>query len=178
MKRALMILLTVCAFTAVYGQNYIYRGSQNAEQNPPAADTSTVIPKAPSLDSALLGQNIISILEKDSYGEGEVNIFQSGAIASGMNRYLQYNKTKKISGYRVRIFFDNKRTARTQSEECARSFSAEYPDIGVYRQYENPYFKVTVGDFRTKSDAMKFMNSIKNKYPGVFLVRETINYPL
>ena len=50
--------------------------------------------------------------------------------------------------------------------------------MSVYRGYENPYFKVSVGDFRTKEDARKFLNSIKGSYPSGFIVREKINNPL
>jgi hypothetical protein len=34
---------------------------------------------------------------------------------------------------------------------------------------------VTVGNFRSKSEAMKFLNQIKEQYPSVFLVRETFS---
>ena len=56
-------------------------------------------------------------------------------------------------------------------------FSEIHPGIPVYRVYENPYFKVTVGDFRTKSDAIRFMNGI-GEHIWAFITRETIAYPL
>jgi len=84
----------------------------------------------------------------------------------------------KFNGFRVRIFFDNKQSARAESERIASEFSSVSPGIAVYRIYENPYFKVTVGDFRTKSEATRFMNSIKGIYPQAFITRDQINYPL
>ena len=170
---SLVIYLLLVTTILANGQNYVYRGSQTNEIN-----NTDSLHKAPTLDSTLLGVNIFNLLHQNNNTSGEITINQSSKIAAGMTSYLEYNKTKKIPGYRVRIFFDNKRTARNQSEEFATAFAEEYPEIGVYRQYENPYFKVTVGDFRTKSEAQKFLNSIKNKYPSVFIVRENINYPL
>jgi hypothetical protein len=82
-----------------------------------------------------------------------------------------------MQGFRVRIFFDNKQTARAESEEIATAFSEAYPQVAVYRIYENPYFKVTVGDFRTRSQAMQFMLRIRRTYPQAFITRENISYP-
>ena len=54
---------------------------------------------------------------------------------------------------------------------------ASHPGIAAYRSYENPFFKVTVGDFRTRSEAMQLLTSIKSEFPKAFLVKENINYP-
>ena len=53
-----------------------------------------------------------------------------------------------------------------------------YPDVAVYRTYTNPYFKVTVGDCRTKSEAMKLLSRIKGNFSSAFVVKENIGYPL
>jgi hypothetical protein len=47
----------------------------------------------------------------------------------------------------------------------------------VYRVYANPYFKVTVGDFRTRSEAMEMLSRIKYSFPSAFVVKENIEYP-
>ena len=48
----------------------------------------------------------------------------------------------------------------------------------AYRSYANPYFKVTVGDFRTKSEAMALLERIKYEFPSAFVVKENISYPI
>ena len=53
-----------------------------------------------------------------------------------------------------------------------------YPGVAVYRTYTNPYFKVTVGDCRTKSEAMKLLSRIKRNFSSAFVVKENIEYPL
>lgn len=131
----------------------------------------------PQIDSSFFGINIFSLVSHSGEGEGVVKINQSSDVSDAMDRYITNNKTKKISGWRVRIYFDNAQNSRVQSENIAKSFAAEYPRIRVYRSHVSPYFKVTVGDFRTKFEAQQFSNKIKGKYPSVFLVRENINYP-
>lgn len=82
------------------------------------------------------------------------------------------NRGRKTMGYRVRIYFDNSQNARSVSQEVVDTFSVYYPDVPVNRIYDTPYFKVTVGEFYTKSDAMKFITRIRKRYPSAFLVRE------
>lgn len=156
-----------------------------------AQDTAAVIPDgyavrdsviyvpAPAADSALVGKNIFIILPSKVKGNpADVRVHQSPEILSAMNSHFEANRRKAVSGYRVRIFFDNKQTARNESLAVMNKFSAEYHDIPVYRSYVNPYFKVTVGDFRSKSEAMQLLRRIRNEFPAAFIVKEkSISYP-
>lgn len=96
-------------------------------------------------------------------------------LAPAMDIYIQQNPSRQINGFRLRIFFDNKQDARVVSEQIVEEFKLDYPTIPVYRSYKNPYFKVTVGDFRAKSEALKFLKEIKLKYPAAFIVREAFS---
>jgi len=123
------------------------------------------------VDSTLMGRSILSVL-----GSG-VTVNQSRTMRSAMDSYVSNNAAKKLTGYRIRVYFDNGQSARMRSESIARSISNAYPGIGVYRTFESPNFKVTVGDFRTKDDALKIYHSLKATYPTAIILRETINYP-
>ena len=48
----------------------------------------------------------------------------------------------------------------------------------MYRTFESPNFKVSVGDFRSKDEALRLFNELKVQYPAAFLIKENINYPL
>jgi hypothetical protein len=53
-----------------------------------------------------------------------------------------------------------------------------YHDVVAYRSYANPYFKVTVGDFRTKSEAYRLLERIRHEFPSAFVVKESISFPV
>lgn len=129
------------------------------------------------VDSTLLGVDIISLIGQKGSGSASVN--QSYEIRNALARHISANAKAKMQGYRVRIFFDSDRTARSRSEAIAAGFSERYPQIPVYRQHVSPYFKVTVGDFRTRDDAQRFASKLTNSgaYRYVFVVKEEINYP-
>ena len=123
------------------------------------------------VDSTLMGRSILSVL-----GPG-VTVNQSRTMRSALDSYISNNASKKLSGYRIRVYFDNGQSARTRSESIARSVSNAFPDIGVYRTFESPNFKVCVGDFRTKDEALKVYHALKATYPTAIILKETINYP-
>ena len=123
------------------------------------------------VDSTLMGRSILSVL-----GSG-VKVNQSQAMRSAFDSYVSNNASKKLTGYRIRVYFDNGQNARARSEAIARSVSNTYPGIGVYRTFESPNYKVSVGDFRTKDEALKVFHSLKASYPTALLLKETINYP-
>ena len=102
-------------------------------------------------------------------------VIMSDSLEKAMTGQVEKNKARKTQVYRVRIYFDNSKDARTISQQIVDTFSVYHPGVPVFRSYDNPYFKVTVGEFRTKSDAMRFLEAIRKEYPTVFLVRESFS---
>ncbi|MGN1216247.1 MAG: SPOR domain-containing protein [Candidatus Cryptobacteroides sp.] len=130
------------------------------------------------MDSTLVGKSIFSILPgsgKD--GSQSVTVHQGDAVQKALGNHISANRDRKLSGYRVRIFSDNKQNARSASEAALATFKSMFPGCPAYRTYTNPFFKVTVGDFRTKSEAMLLLQQVKGTFPTAFIVPETINYP-
>ncbi|MBR1955757.1 MAG: SPOR domain-containing protein [Bacteroidales bacterium] len=131
-----------------------------------------------AVDTTLAGKDIFALMPVSVDGEGaDVSINQSPEVADAVRKHIRSNRGRTIKGYRVRIFFDNKQTARAESEKVLREFRNAYPEIAAYRVYANPYFKVTVGDFRTRSEAMEMLSRIKYSFPSAFVVKENIEYP-
>ena len=140
---------------------------------------SLVYRPASAVDTLLAGKNILDIMpKKDSGAVATVNVHQSDTLSASLREHVTANATRTMSGYRVRIFFDNKQTARVASEETLKRFESMYHDVVAYRTYANPYFKVTVGDFRTKSEAMALLERIRYEFPSAFVVKENISFPV
>lgn len=131
-----------------------------------AQETETVAP----MDSTLLGRSILSVM-----GSG-VQISQSTAVQQAMAEYIRINANKPITGYRIRVYYDNGPQARSKSELIERTLQQQL-NASVYRSFESPNYKVTVGDFRTKDEALRIYNALKGTYPTAYIIKETINYP-
>lgn len=140
---------------------------------------SVVYRHVAGLDTTLVGKDILMVMpSRATGGKADVEIYQTDEVAEALKGHVASNSSRAIQGYRVRIFFDNKQSARTESEEVLRRFESVFHGVKAYRTYANPYFKVTVGDFRTKSDAMELLTRIKPHFQSAFIVKEPISYPV
>ncbi|MCQ2143677.1 MAG: hypothetical protein MJY56_06385 [Bacteroidales bacterium] len=161
MKKTILIFLLGCL-------------ALGAKAQTPEYVDSLVYRPAASVDESLAGKNIF----RENSKNGKVVVHQSPDIENAMNNHFANNRKRVITGDRVRIFFDNRQSARGASEEALARCSAMYHDVRAYRSDVNPYFKVTGGDFRTKSAAMELLQGTKGVFPSAFVVKENINYPV
>ena len=74
----------------------------------------------------------------------------------------------RLRGYRVCIFFDNGQDARSGAMEARKIFTENYPDIPLYMVYENPYFRVTVGNCLTIEEAIILKGKLATLFPKAF----------
>ncbi len=162
------VILSAFLFAGVNSVGYSQTGFENRD----------TIPKGViHIDSTYLNKDIFSIIEERSLNRSNITIKQSPHIAQAVYSQIANASLKRVNGYRIRIFFDNKQDARVKSQELERSFPEQFPGVGVYRTYDNPYFKVTIGDYRSRSDAMRMLRMVEALYPSAFIVREPINFP-
>lgn len=54
-------------------------------------------------------------------------------------------------------------------------FEENYPGIKVYMVYENPYFKVAVGDCLTTEEAIILKGRVSSAFPKAFVKNETLS---
>ncbi len=108
-----------------------------------------------------------------------LQINQDPRLDKMLNWHIVKNeKMNGIEGFRVEIFFSSAMDALEQAKNKKVEFLSEYPDYVVNIKYDAPNFKVRVGDFRTKNEALKLHKKIEKSYPMAFIVPDKINFPL
>ena len=132
---------------------------------------SLIFTRLSDVDSTLAGQTVFSAMPDN------VAIHQSGVVRNAVEMKARKASSQMVSGYRIRIFFDNSQTARRESEAALYRFKVKNPGVAAYRSFSSPYFKVTVGDYRNKSEALAALQTIRRDFPTAFIVRERFRYP-
>jgi hypothetical protein len=108
----------------------------------------------------------------------KLQIYQDRRITDLLVRHSQINQRKQvIDGYRLEIFFSSESSARQQSVRVRNEFNLVFPTIPSYMLFQTPNFKVRIGDFRNKSEALKIKAYIESKYPNAYIVKDNIRYP-
>ena len=117
---------------------------------------------------------------------GKLKIIQDPALDTLISRYIYMNKnlseknndTPGMDGWRIQIFNSSNRNAREESDKIIADFINKFPVVKPHKLFENPgYFKVRVGDFRSKTEATKLFLEISRVYPDAYIVPDFINFP-
>jgi hypothetical protein len=118
--------------------------------------------------------NIFVELQNNKTG-GNINIYENPTIRLEMEKHLKsFSKKKGIYGYRIQIFFGSSKSARNLANSARVKFISTYKDTKAHLEYTNPYWKVRVGDYRSQSEALKFLQEIQTEYPEAFIVKAII----
>lgn len=114
----------------------------------------------------------------NAFRPGEVNIIQDERIDLLLQKHIESNEKRGgIPGYRIRIFSQSGHSARQNANAIRAQFLNKYLDVEGYLSYDAPNFKVYVGDFRTRSEALRFYNRLIRDFPNAFIISDIINLP-
>jgi hypothetical protein len=113
--------------------------------------------------------------QKDTAG---VVVHKDPRIDLLVKKQIEYNEVttresrRFVQGYRILIMNTNDRAKATNAK--TRLYE-EFPDLRSYLQWQAPFYKLKLGDFRTREEADEFLENVKRVYPsGVFVVRDII----
>jgi hypothetical protein len=108
-----------------------------------------------------------------------LNINQDSRLEKMLKWHVENNRKRDgMEGFRVEIFFSSALNAKEQALNKKKEFLSKYPNHDAHVKFTAPNFRVRVGDFRTKNEALKLHKQIQDDYPGAFIVPDIINFPL
>jgi hypothetical protein len=110
--------------------------------------------------------------------DGKIELSQDVLLRRAVKRHVEINNNQ-FEGWRVQIYFGSGKTAMGEAQSYKKRFLTRYGnDHGAYIDFDTPNFKVKVGDFRTKAEAMYFKSVIEKTFPNSWVLRDRVNYPL
>lgn len=110
--------------------------------------------------------------------KGSLQVKQDPRIERLVENHILMNETRDgFSGFRIQIFFDSGTNSKIRAQSVSSEFSGKYPGIPVYLTYTAPNYKVRIGDFRGRLDALFFLKQIQVDYPSAYVIAEQIKLP-
>ena len=82
-----------------------------------------------------------------------------------------------IDGYRVQIFMELGNDALHHADSVMAVFKKKYPDVPIYLLFGQPYYRLRVGDFRTRLEAENMYQRLKKRYKNAFVTADRIELP-
>jgi len=104
----------------------------------------------------------------------EIQLNEDPKITQLQRNWVNANRsTPRIEGWRIQLMAS---TDRTQVEEGRNRFRQLYPEVAADWIQEKPYYKLRVGAFRSKLEALGFMSTLV-EYPGAYPAKDANIHP-
>lgn len=122
--------------------------------------------------------DVYALLREPVAGAGRIEVVQPRKLAEALSNYHARNAQHPgLDGFRVRIYRDLGKNARAESEAVMNRVLEQFEGLRAYRTFDSPYYKVSVGDCRTRFEAYVLRQRLLSTYPRSFVVTERINFP-
>lgn len=113
-----------------------------------------------------------------SQNKGYVILEQDQRIEQLIQRQNEiHSADNTIDGFRIQIFMESGNEAVELGNMESEKFKEKYPDIPVYFIFGQPYYRLRVGDFRTRLEAEKAFQTISKDYKKAFITSDRIQLP-
>ena len=120
---------------------------------------------------------LLSVSFTFAFAQGSVRYDIEPGIVRIQEDYVNnWRKVGEINGYRIQIAAYSGVNSRSQAEAARNSFGNLFPYTRSYLIYNEPYFKVRVGNYYTRLQAYKDLETIRLTYPSAYIVPDKINY--
>jgi hypothetical protein len=110
--------------------------------------------------------------------QGKVTIHGDKGVESLVAKHISFNeKVKGFPGYRIQIYFESGNYSKNKAFGEKGKFLSRFPEISAYVIFQEPYYKVRVGNFRNKLEAEAFKQRIKEQWPEAYIIKDDIEMP-
>ncbi len=107
--------------------------------------------------------------------KGKINISNDINLDSAIEKNIERNKAlKTIDGYRIQLFSG---IERNNANAMKTKFLKLFPETPAYLIYQQPYFKLRVGDYRNKLEAQHIYYKLIDLFGQIIIIPDKINLP-
>ncbi|SDS43860.1 Sporulation related domain-containing protein [Polaribacter sp. KT25b] len=112
-----------------------------------------------------LGTFILLLLASSNSISAQNTTNSSNQIKNLIAKKRAFN-SKFGFGFRVQIFYGNE----TEARSLQNKFKLNFPDVYTKLDYDQPYWKVQVGNYKTRLEADKAMVGFSEKFSGLIVI--------
>lgn len=108
---------------------------------------------------------------------GHTEVAGDVAVEQLVKKHIEFNEQlRTIPGFRIQIASLSGSNSKSNAFNLKEQVSNAFPEQQVYVIYDEPNFRVKVGDFRTRLEAYAFLQQLKATHSGT-IVKDNI-YPI
>lgn len=105
---------------------------------------------------------------------GKLTVEFSTTALDSLTLYSQksnHNQTT-LEGFRIQIYSGSSVSSRQEAMREQGKFASQFPATPVYVLYDAPFWRVRVGDYRSKTEALPDLARIRPQFVGCYVVKD------
>lgn len=131
----------------------------------------------PSVDIEGDISHTVTFQDDSIVGPPRVNYFSPSGLGEMMSMHIAQNDAHvKGAGYRVQIYAGSRMAFANEAKADFIQSFGDF-DFGIYQIWQPPHFRVRVGDFLSREEALREMAGFRQVFPDAFIVEDEINMP-
>lgn len=120
----------------------------------------------------LMGQGLTQEEASNFQVDSNVQYILDDRMTDLYNMFLEENQQNPvIDGYRIQLASG---ANRNNINDIKAKFYAKFPEDRPYIIYQQPNFKLRVGNYRTKLDAARMLLEVKKHFADAFIIRDEL----
>jgi hypothetical protein len=125
--------------------------------------------------AALFSKNSLAQDVTTSTPDSSIIITKDSRFDDLVNKQKDQNLVNQtMHGYRIQIYFGSN---RQKASELKLEFASKYPNVPTYLSYQQPNFKLRVGDYLNRFEAQNFLKEVSSNYQTSFIVPDEVKLP-
>ncbi len=102
---------------------------------------------------------------------GSVTIMQDSGIEELIGIHIDVNKRNNgIDGFRIQLYLGSNNNAKREATDVKGKLLSLFPEERPYVMYEAPFWRVQVGNFRSKNESLELYRKLKKEFPSCYPV--------
>jgi hypothetical protein len=169
-----LLIMASCASTVVSNggsssSSSQYPANQKKETNAYDENLAVYRPNFKQLRNSLQVQTTTGVSTTIA---DERNLVVNSRLDAMLDSMAFHNKNLKyVNGFRIQLYVGND---RKQADDTKVFVYTSYPEIFPYISFQQPLYKVKVGDFLTRLDAERYYRNMKEVYPSAIIVPDVV----
>jgi hypothetical protein len=116
--------------------------------------------------------DVFDLVASRRLGDGQVNILQTPEMKELVNTHVAMNeRLGGVEGFRVQLYSGSGSHAKQEALEIKSKVLSLLSPPQIYVEYNAPFWRVRVGSFRHKHEALPLLHQLKSGFPNCYVVK-------
>lgn len=117
--------------------------------------------------------SLVNNLQQQVKGEGVITIHDEEGVEELVDIQVEINKRNKgVDGWRIQLYSGSGPSGKQSALQVKSKFLNKFPDNDVDVSFTSPFWRVRVGNYRHKHEALPLLNDLRELFPNCYIVKD------